>query len=73
MSWSLNVGANPGEDAAKEAAKAVIASGAVGDASKGFNIGLSGHGNEDHEPRAGWSNDVITINVSQATAAAEAE
>lgn len=50
--------------AAKEAAKALIASGAVGpDDGRVFLVSLHGHGNMDHQPVPGWANDDITVNV----------
>jgi hypothetical protein len=53
---------------AKEAAKALIDSGAVGESDKyDFTVYLSGHSNPDHMPVSGWANDQITVTVSQNT------
>ncbi len=50
--------------AAKEAAKALIASGAVGpDDGRVFIVSLNGHGNTDHQPVPGWANDMVSVNV----------
>jgi hypothetical protein len=38
----------------------------IGGPEKRFNVYLSGHANESHEPRSGWSNDTVTVTVSQA-------
>lgn len=32
------------------------------------NVQLSGHSNPGHQPVAGWSNDLVNINVSQISA-----
>lgn len=57
--------------AAREAAKALVASGAVGDGDKAFTVTLSGHSNEGHEPADGWANDCVTVNVVQVDAPTE--
>ena len=50
--------------AAKEAAKALIASGAVGpDDGRVFIVNLNGHGNTDHQPVPGWANDMVSVSV----------
>lgn len=50
--------------AAKEAAKALIASGVVGpDDGRVFIVDLHGHGNTDHQPVPGWANDAVSVNV----------
>jgi hypothetical protein len=55
-------------DAAKYAAKQLVESGAVGSGGKRvFNVFLAGHANPGHEPRDGWSNDTVTVSISQAT------
>jgi hypothetical protein len=56
----------PDSDAANEQvalAKAAIVS--LIDAVGGLPVNASAHGhaNEDHAPRAGWSNDVVTVTV----------
>lgn len=50
--------------AAKEAAKALIASGAVG-IGEGFGVSLSGHSNPSHK-----GNDLVSLSVSQILASA---
>jgi hypothetical protein len=52
-------------DLARDTAKAIIASGVVGDAEKSFTVSMSGHSNEGHEPADGWANDCMTVNVVQ--------
>lgn len=53
-------------DAAHEAAKMVIKTGAVGDPiNHDFTIEMNGHANPDHEPVEGWVNDCTTVRVSQ--------
>lgn len=58
---------------ARQAAVAIIDSGAVGDpASHRFNVSLSGHANPGHEPQDGYSNnDAVSISIGQATPAEE--
>lgn len=60
-------------NAARAAAKGLVASGAVGDGEKAFSVTLSGHSNEGHEPADGWANDCVTVNVVQVDAPAPAE
>jgi hypothetical protein len=43
----------------------ILDAGIVGDSSKSYLITVSGHTNPGHEPRAGWSNDTVTITVAQ--------
>lgn len=44
----------------------LIGSGAFGDpTSSDLRVSLSGHGNPNHEPLAGWANDGITITIYQ--------
>lgn len=50
---------------AADAATKIIASGAIGGAGKEFYVNVSGHANPDHEPAEGWSNDALTVSVSQ--------
>jgi hypothetical protein len=68
---ALPVGENPATvvheaqlAAAKEAAKLLIASGAVGpDDGRVFIVDLHGHGNIDHQPAPGWANDAVSVHV----------
>lgn len=56
-------------EAAKEAAKTLFASGAVGpvdDPEIAYHVGLSGHANPDHKPTPGYENDTLTVHVIQA-------
>jgi hypothetical protein len=63
---------------ARQAAERIIVSRAVGgngslqraDSVQGandkdFSITLAGHSNPNHEPKAGWANDTITVTVTQ--------
>lgn len=56
-------------EVAKEAVGNIVASGALGDSTVDYIFTLSGHANENHQPVAGWSNDLINISVSQLGAA----
>lgn len=49
--------------AAKAAAKAIAASGALGRGP--FGCQLNGHANPDHAPREGWANDTMNVSVYQ--------
>jgi hypothetical protein len=51
--------------AAKQAAVALIRSGAYGTPGDHYHVTLSGHANPDHRPQSGWSNDCATIGVVQ--------
>ncbi|NUO58983.1 MAG: hypothetical protein HOV78_20165 [Hamadaea sp.] len=51
-------------DAAAAAAAALLTSGTLGEGP--WFVSLSGHANPGHKPTPGWSNDAITIHVSQA-------
>lgn len=51
-------------DAAIDAAKALIASGALGSGAT-FLASLNGHANPGNRPREGWSNDYVTVNLYQ--------
>ena len=53
-------------EAARDAAYAIMASGAVGGPAKKFVVTMSGHANPGHEPRPGWASDAIMIMVQQA-------
>lgn len=45
---------------------AVLQSGALGDPDEyGFNVNVNGHANPEHKPAEGWSNDHLTISISQ--------
>lgn len=53
-------------EAAKEAAAHLINAGVLGEGE--FFVSLSGHANPEHKPNPpGWSNDSITISLSQST------
>jgi hypothetical protein len=54
-------------DAAVAAAKHIVASGTVGGEGVKVAATLSGHGNPGHAPKAGWSNDSVSVNVYQAS------
>lgn len=47
------------------AATDLLVSNVVGGPDKEYRITISGHGNPDHEPTAGWANDCVTISVAQ--------
>jgi hypothetical protein len=51
-------------EAAKDAARVLVESGAVGD--RPVRINLNGHANPGHEPTEGYANDMITVSISQA-------
>lgn len=55
--------------AAKEAAKALLASGAVG-AGEAFIVSLNGHANPEHKPAQGSGSDTVSAGISQTNAAA---
>lgn len=52
---------------AGKAAEQVIASGALGNPAGKYYVTVSGHANANHKPTSGWSNDSLTISISQAT------
>jgi hypothetical protein len=52
-------------DAAREAARALIASGAIGKKGIEFSVNLSGHANPEHKPAPNYANDTVTINIYQ--------
>lgn len=54
--------------AARLAAKSLIDSGAVGDASRDFVVGIYGHANPGHAPTPLYANDTVTVGVSQKAA-----
>lgn len=58
--------------AAREAAKAIVRGGAVGDDSKHFFATFSGHANPSHETAAGFANDMVAVSVAQADTPATA-
>ena len=51
-------------DLALSLVKEIALSGVVGTGKK-FILNLSGHANEDHEPKPGWANDCMTIYIGQ--------
>lgn len=53
-------------DAVAAAVKSIIDSGVVGGEGKQFHVSMNGHANPNHEPLAGWANDAVTIQISQA-------
>lgn len=52
------------EIAGKIAAE-IVSGGLVGSPERAFNISCSGHTNPGHAPRAGYSNDFVSISVYQ--------
>lgn len=50
---------------AKELVVETIASGFVGKEGKQFNVTANGHSNPGNEPKEGWSNDYVAINIYQ--------
>lgn len=46
----------------------ILLSGVLGGKDKDYVVNLSGHGNERHEPAPGWSNDYLSISISQKVA-----
>lgn len=54
-------------EAAAEAAVQILTAGVVGDNEHDheYLITMTGHGNPDHMPQAGWANDFVTITVQQ--------
>jgi len=59
-------------DAAKAAAKAIVASGAAG-AGCWVRASLNGHANRGHQPQDGYSPDQISVTVQQMTAPVASE
>lgn len=51
-------------EAALLALDSLVASGSFGEG-KDFAVTFSGHGNPNHEPVSGWSNDCIAISIYQ--------
>lgn len=51
--------------AVKVAVAEILFTDALGGPEKGYRVVVGGHGNPDHEPVEGWSNDCITINIYQ--------
>lgn len=70
--WQTGDGHNESGESiqlAKAAIKMLLCSGAVGDpATYSFYVSASGHSNAGYAPKSGWSNDQVTISVSQAPA-----
>jgi hypothetical protein len=53
-------------EAAKEAVVELISSGALGDfIEHSYRVSLNGHANVGHQPDAHWTNDCMTISISQ--------
>lgn len=52
--------------AAREAAKALVHGGSIGDDGKRFYATLNGHANPGHEPAPGYANDLVSVSVRQA-------
>lgn len=52
-------------EAIAEIATNIIESGIVGNNTKRYTVSISGHGNPNHEPKSGWSNDNISIQITQ--------
>lgn len=50
---------------AKEAAKAIVASGKVGPEGRQFRVDLSGHASPNHESQPSFGADAITVNIYQ--------
>lgn len=71
LSSALQIAANSDAEAeAKEQAHVAIAVAvalAKTTGSKAVNVSLSGHANPSHEPREGYSNDFVSVSVTQAS------
>ena len=52
-------------DQAVKSVNYLIQSGVLGSPNGKYNIFLSGHANENHQPKEGWSNDSVTISITQ--------
>lgn len=52
-------------EAAVEATKAILKSGAIGSDDKVFSVTLSGHANPGHEVVEGWANDAVVVSIVQ--------
>lgn len=52
-------------DLARKLIKEAIDSGSLGGENKDFTIYMGGHSNPNHEPKAKWSNDFISIQINQ--------
>lgn len=50
---------------ALDAAWGLIKSGVVGDPDAKYRVTLTGHGNPNHEPLSGWSNDFVSVAIYQ--------
>lgn len=56
------------EDAGEVAIQAVVGileSGVLGNLEKTYWVNLSGHANPNNEPSGNWTNDCVTISISQ--------
>lgn len=51
---------------ASKAVQAIVKSGVLGDPQAKYHVSIVGHANPDHSPTAGWSNDSLNINITQA-------
>ena len=67
VSAELSEESNQQVQATGKAVAALVKSGALGDPDAKYYVSVSGHANPEHEPVAGWSNDHVTISVSQAS------
>lgn len=52
-------------EAALTAISDLLESGVLGTSDKTYRWSVSGHGNINHEPASGWSNDSMSISISQ--------
>lgn len=52
-------------EAAKVAVVGLFRSGSVGDDTYYYKVSMSGHANPHHQTKPGWSNDFVTISISQ--------
>lgn len=50
---------------AKRVVRSLVKSGTFGDPEGAYDVVISAHGNPDHKPTPGWSNDFINISLSQ--------
>lgn len=52
-------------EAARQAASAVLSTGALGGPVYNTKVSIVGHSNPGNKPVAGWANDFVTITVTQ--------
>lgn len=62
--YSVTPAATEQIERAIEVAKSILVSGVIGK-DKQFQVSLSGHANNNHEPAVGWANDCITVTIYQ--------